>query len=122
MSKVSVGDVIRLNRASLLGSREFTLKAGLQGLPPNAQPSVVGAGDGSGEQAYLDERLFVCRARVIGVDQTPLTIKEKTKRRNRKIKTVKSKQRYTILRIMDVEVRSLEELNEGPDGARVILE
>ena len=122
MPKVSVGDILRLDRASVLGSRDFTLKAGLTGLPPNARPDITETGDGSGEQPYLDERLFVCRARVIGVDVTPLMIKEKTKRRQRKTKTVKSKHRYTVLKITEVRIKSLEELMQGTEASTVILE
>lgn len=88
MPKVQPGDVIRLNRASVLGSRDFTLK----GTP------------------YVDERLFECRARVMGVDAEPMRIKEKTKRRQRHVKTARSKHRYTLLRIMDVKVKTVEEL------------
>jgi len=90
MPGVVPGDVLRLNRASSLGSRDYTLK----GTP------------------YLDERLFECRARVMGVEAEPMRIKEKTKRRNRKIKTVKSKHKFTILRIAEVKVKTLEEIEE----------
>lgn len=122
MKNVSIGDILRLNRASVLGSREYTLKAGLTGLPPNANPSLRGTGDGSGEQPYLDERLFVCRARVIGVDSGPMMIKEKKKRRQRRTKTVRSKHRYTVLKIMEVKVKSLEEVMQSGEGEQVILE
>lgn len=64
MPNVQPGDVIRLNRASVLGSRDFSLK----GTP------------------YVDERMFECRARVMGVDAEPMRIKEKTKRRQRHVK------------------------------------
>ena len=96
MPNVQPGDVIRLNRATVLGSRDFTLK----GTP------------------YVDERMFECRARVMGVDAEPMRIKEKTKRRQRHVKTVRSKHRYTLLRIMDVKVKSVEELLQ--DGAVVV--
>lgn len=96
MPNVQPGDVIRLNRATVLGSRDFTLK----GMP------------------YVDERMFECRARVMGVDAEPMRIKEKTKRRQRHVKTVRSKHRYTLLRIMDVKVKSAEELLQ--DGAVVV--
>ena len=122
MQNVSVGDVLRLNRASVLGSREYTLKAGLTGLPANANTSLRGTGDGSGEQPYLDERLFLCRARVIGVDSGPMMIKEKKKRRQRRTKTVRSKHRYTVLKIMEVKVKSLEEVMQSGEGGQVILE
>ena len=88
MPGVVPGDVLRLNRASALGSRDYTLK----GAP------------------YLDERLFECRARVMGTEAEPMRIKEKTKRRNRKVKTVKSKHKFTILRIAELKINSLEEI------------
>jgi large subunit ribosomal protein L21 len=88
MPGVVPGDVLRLNRATSLGSRDYTLK----GAP------------------YVDERLFECRATVMGTEAEPLRIKEKTKRRNRKVKTVKSKHKYTVLKISEVKVKSLEEI------------
>lgn len=102
MPRVKPGDVLRFNRASVLGSREFTLK----GAP------------------YVDERLFECRVRVMGVDAEPLRVKEKTKRRQRHVRRVRSKHRYTLLRVMDVKVKTAEELMaEGavvvPDGEGV---
>lgn len=92
MPRVGPGDILRFNRASIIGSRDFTLK----GTP------------------YIDERMFECRVRVLGVDSEPLRIKEKTKRRQRHVKTVKSQHRYTLLRVMDVKVLTAEELlNQG---------
>ncbi len=73
-----------------MGSRDYTLK----GTP------------------YVDERIFECRARVMGVEAEPMRIKEKTKRRNRKIKTVKSKHKFTILRIAELKVKGLEEIEQ----------
>ncbi|KAJ5116081.1 hypothetical protein N7456_000429 [Penicillium angulare] len=96
MPKVKTGDILRFNRASAVGSRDFTLK----GSP------------------HVDERLFECRVRVIGVESEPLRIKEKTKRRQRHTKTAKSKHRYTIMRVMDVKVKSPEELLK--EGAVVV--
>ncbi len=90
MHGVKPGDILRLTRASNIGSRDYTLK----GAP------------------YLDERLFECRARVVGVESEPMRVKEKTKRRQRRIKRVKSKMRFTVLRVCDLRVRSLEELEE----------
>jgi large subunit ribosomal protein L21 len=87
MPGVVPGDILRLNRALNLGSRDFTLK----GSP------------------HIDERLFECRARVMGVEAEPMRIKEKTKRRQRRVKTVKSKHKYTILRIAEVKVVGEEE-------------
>ncbi|KAK2758777.1 hypothetical protein FQN54_003469 [Arachnomyces sp. PD_36] len=101
MPDVSPGDIIRLNRASNLGSRDFTLK-----------------GNTEAGSRYLDERLFECRVRVIGTESEPLRIKEKTKRRQRHVKTVKSKHRYTIMRVVDVKVKGVEEL--VAEGAKVV--
>jgi len=88
MPGVVPGDILRLNRASAIGSRDYTLK----GSP------------------YVDERIFECRARVMGTEAEPMRIKEKTKRRNRKVKTVRSKHKYTILRVSELKVKALEEL------------
>ncbi|KAJ5299889.1 hypothetical protein N7476_011446 [Penicillium atrosanguineum] len=96
MPNVKTGDILRFNRASALGSRDFTLK---------------------GSQ-HVDERLFECRVRVTGVESEPLRIKEKTKRRQRHTKTAKSKHRYTIMRVMDVRIKTPEELLQ--EGAVVV--
>lgn len=96
MPNVKPGDVLRFNRASAVGSRDFTLK----GSP------------------HVDERLFECRVRVTGTESEPLRIKEKTKRRQRHTKTAKSKHRYTIMRVMEVRVKTPEELLE--EGAVVV--
>ncbi|KAL2867110.1 mitochondrial 54S ribosomal protein bL21m [Aspergillus lucknowensis] len=98
MPNVAPGDVLRFNRASVLGSRDFTLK----GSP------------------YIDERLFECRVRVMGVDSEPLRVKEKTKRRRRHVQRVTSKHRYTLLRVMDVKVKTVEELKS--QGEVVVVE
>ena len=76
------GTVVRLNRARMLGSRDFTF----QGDP------------------WIDDKFFICRAVVVGIESEPMRVKEKTKRRQRKVKTVKSKMRYTILRVMELKV------------------
>ncbi|PGH05427.1 hypothetical protein GX51_02951 [Blastomyces parvus] len=98
MPNVQAGDILRFNRASVIGSRDFTLK----GAP------------------YVDERLFECRARVIGTESEPLRIKEKTKRRQRHVRRVKSKHRYTILRVVDVKVKGVDELLR--EGAEIVNE
>lgn len=82
MPGVLPGDVLRLNRASLLGSRDYTLKG----------------------EPYIDEQLFECRATVLGTESEPLRVKIKTKRRNRRSQRVASKHRYTILRISELKV------------------
>ncbi|TVY48737.1 Homocitrate dehydratase, mitochondrial [Lachnellula occidentalis] len=88
MPGVVPGDILRLNRASSLGSRDYTLK----GTP------------------YVDERVFECRARVMGTEAEPMRTKEKKKRRNRRINTVKSKHKFTILKIAELKINSLEDI------------
>lgn len=100
MPGVRPGDVLRLNRASVLGSRDLTLRPAH---PERRDP-------GTHELACVDERLFECRATVVGVESEPMREKEKTKRRNRKVKTIKSKHRFTVLRISELRIKSPEEL------------
>jgi large subunit ribosomal protein L21 len=100
MPNVKPGDVLRLNRATHIGSRDYTLKA----------PEVVkGTRDHGKKVFYLDERLFTCRARVVGVESEPMRIMRKTKRRQRHTRHVQSKHKYTVLKISEVEVKSLEQ-------------
>lgn len=93
MHGVGAGDVLRLTRASLVGSRDYTLKAGAEE-------------KGTG---WIDERLFVCRARVVGVEMEPMRVKEVTERRRRHVRRIKSKHRFTVLRIMEVSVGEVAE-------------
>lgn len=86
MPGVLPGDILRLDRASTLGSRDFTLK----GAP------------------YIDERLYECRATVTGTESEPLRTKVKTKRRQRRNKTVRSKHQYTIMRITELKLKGPE--------------
>ncbi|EEP82832.1 predicted protein [Uncinocarpus reesii 1704] len=95
MPDVQSGDIIRLNRASVIGSRDFTLK----GAP------------------YIDERMFECRVRVMGVEAEPMRIKEKTKRRQRHVQRIRSKHKYTIMKVMDVKVKTVEDL--VAEGAQI---
>ena len=148
MKGVVPGDIIRLDRATHLGSRDYTLKAAVQTatlksptmqtvevLDPttgnlashsrvmpdgslSSAPTAVAAPHfiphiAKGKYSYLDDRLFVCRAVVMGVESEPLRILQKTKRRQRKVKNIKSKHRYTILKIKEVRLRTEEELNSG---------
>ncbi|KAL6712020.1 hypothetical protein ACN47E_003063 [Coniothyrium glycines] len=100
MPNVKPGDILRLNRATHIGSRDYTLKAA---------EAIKGTADHGKKVFYLDDRLFVCRARVTGIETEPLRVEEKTKRRRRHVKHVKSKLRFTVLTISDLEVRGLEE-------------
>ena len=109
MPSVSPGDILRLNRASVLGSRDYTLRAG------SAAGQPIPGRLANGKKAYLDERLFECRARVLGVESEPMRVVEKTKRRQRHVKHVWSKMRFTVLRVMELKVRGVEEV-EGEGG------
>ncbi|KAL8895685.1 MAG: hypothetical protein Q9192_003491 [Flavoplaca navasiana] len=111
MPRAPVGSILRLNRASMLGSRDYTLR-GDEG----------DKGD-KGGRGYIDERFFVCRARVVGIETEPFRVVEKTKRRNRKVKRVKSKMRFTVLRVVELGVRvpgegeeEEEIMGEGEEG------
>ena len=148
MKGVEPGDIIRLDRATHLGSRDYTLKAAVKSpklksptmqtievLDPTtgnlastsrvmptgslaSAPNAVAAPHfiphiAKGKYPYLDDRLFVCRAVVMGVESEPLRILQKTKRRQRKVKNIKSKHRYTILKIKEVRLRTEDELSSG---------
>lgn len=82
MPGVVPGDVLRLDRASVLGSRDYTLR----GAP------------------WVDPRLFECRAVVLGTESEPLRVKVKTKRRNRRSQRVTSKHKYTVLSISEIKI------------------
>jgi large subunit ribosomal protein L21 len=82
MPGVLPGDVLRLDRASVLGSRDYTLK----GSP------------------WIESSLFECRATVLGTESEPMRVKIKTKRRNRRSQRVTSKHKYTILRISELKL------------------
>lgn len=87
------GTVLRLTRASALGSRDYTFRG----------------------KPWVDEKHFVCRVRVVGVEGEPMRVMEKTKRRQRHIKTVKSKMRFTVVRCIELRVLTEAEL-EGEAG------
>lgn len=89
MPGVRPGDLLRLDRASVLGSRDYTLR----GAP------------------YLDDRVFECRAVVLGTETEPLRVKVKKKRRNRHARHVKSKHHYTILRLSELKILGPEVLD-----------
>lgn len=111
MPGVQPGDILRLNRASVVGSRDYTLKAGAPAASVASLPKEeLGHADIRAKQSYVDERLFVCRAVVMGVEAEPMRIKEKTKQRQRHVRQVKSKHKFTVLRVQELRVRSLEEV------------
>ena len=128
MRNVTPGTILRINRASTLGSRDFTLRGGggeiveaLVATPPSTIATTTAAGEPSsttigGEELaprekdeevaakpspWIDERLYLCRALVLGVEAEPMRFMEKTKRRQRHVKTVKSKGRFTVVRIVE---------------------
>jgi len=140
MEGVMPGDVLRLNKASLLGSRDWTLRAGsasasslgmittitragsetsadahITGKTEGLDSMMAGASSQSEKSAnrkkkaptYLDERLFTCRAVVMGTESEPMRVMEKTKRRQRHTRHVKSKHKYTILKIREVTVNEV---------------
>lgn len=85
------GTTIRLTRASVLGSRDYTVR-----------------GD-----PYVDGELFVCRAVVVGVEGEPMRVVEKTKQRQRKVKRKMCKMRFTVLRVKELRVLTGEEREMG---------
>ncbi|KAK3372564.1 ribosomal protein L21-like protein [Podospora didyma] len=96
MPGVAPGDVLRLNRAVAVGSRDYTLK----GAP------------------YVDERLFACRAVVLGTEAEPMRIMIKKKPRIRRARQVKSKLRFTMLRISEIKISDVDEVERaGEAGA-----
>jgi large subunit ribosomal protein L21 len=100
MQGVETGDILRFNRVTIIGSRDYTLKAGTT--------------EHKGEkQKYLDERLYVVRARVVGVTQEPVRVKIKKVRRRRHAKHTWSQHTYTVLRVTEVEARELEETEQA---------
>ena len=141
MHGVLPGDILRLNRASRIGSRDWTLLAGRRdSASPSAEqssptPEIIGRTEDlqldppaygnapqtrrKGPLAHLDDRLFVARATVLGTESEPMRFKEKTKRRQRHIRRVKSKHRSTVLRVSEVRVRGVQELDGASDGAVV---
>lgn len=103
MPDVKPGDVLRMNRATHIGSRDYTLKA--------PEP-VKGTADHVKQVFYLDDRLFTVRATVVGIETEPMRVEEKTKRRQRHTKHVYSKMRFTVLRISEMDIKSLEEYEQ----------
>lgn len=125
MHGVTPGDVLRFNRATILGSRDYTLKAGFSSPQHNSPVHVRGEAftnkRRTGEPSYIDDRLFECRMRVMALDSGPMMIKEKKKRRNRRTRKVTSKHKYTVLKVMEIKVKSLEELT-SMEGQQIVLE
>ena len=62
---------------------------------------------------WVDESRFLLRAVVVGVEGEPLRVVEKTKRRNRRVKRVKTKGRFTVLRVSELRVVPEGEIVQG---------
>lgn len=142
MHGVRPGDVLRLNRASRIGSREYTLIAGsdAQSSDINPEPTheapIIGRTEDlphtpypksstaeasphaglkkKGPPSYVDDRFFTCRAVVTGTEAEPMRVKEKTKRRQRRVKHIKSKHKFTMLKIREISLNSLSSLETEP--------
>ncbi|KAK1764567.1 hypothetical protein QBC33DRAFT_497030 [Phialemonium atrogriseum] len=106
MPGVVPGDVLRLNRATVLGSRDYTLRGNTGGGPGRAG----GGGAPAPSSAFVDERLFECRAVVLGTEAEPMRVKIKKKQRTRRKKHVYSKHKYTMLRVSELRINDLEEM------------
>ena len=48
----------------------------------------------------------------MGTESEPMRVKEKTKRRMRHIRKVKSKHQFTVLRITELDVKGVEYVDE----------
>lgn len=129
MPEVVPGDILRLNRATVLGSRDFTLKAGATTITGSSfitrdsfgEPRRTCTVDGLDvglvpgaikKTVFINDDLFECRAVVLGTETEPLRIIEKTARRQRRVKTVKSKHKYTILKIKELIVKDAQKSEE----------
>lgn len=169
MHGVVPGDILRLNRASVLGSRDFTLKAGApiiigtrnrgggagDDMATNSMTMMMSSDSSSSSSSingyenlpaeenyeidaetakftpetcrvdgqdvglvpgamrrtqYIDDRLFECRAVVMGTEAEPMRFIKKKKQRNRRVRTVKSKHKYTILKIKELIVKDIDEV------------
>ena len=110
MPNVTPGTILRLNRASVLGSRDYTFRgSGTSGV--GGYSGGIRDVDGSGP--YIDEKYFVCRVVVTGTEGEPMRVIMKTKRRQRKTKRVTNKGRFTVFRVVELRVRVQGEDEEG---------
>ncbi|KAK9350352.1 ribosomal protein L21-like protein [Lipomyces doorenjongii] len=89
LKDVEVGDILRLTQIETLGTRQFTWK-----------------GD-----PFIDERCVV-KARVVEHTKEPMRVKIRTKRRNRRVKHIKSKHHYTVIIISEIGIDPAQEKQE----------
>ncbi|PKY52116.1 hypothetical protein RhiirA4_469547 [Rhizophagus irregularis] len=85
LSDVDIGDEIKLNRVTEIGSKDYTIKG----------------------QPLVSEAFYSIKATVVEQPKGPFIEIFKKKRRNRHKKRVTHKQTYTILRISEVEINKL---------------
>lgn len=83
LKDASIGDMLRLSKATRIGSREHTI-----------------VGD-----PLVEEGAFECLARVIEITKNPMQFTHKTKRRQRRVRTIKNKQDVTVLRIAELRLQ-----------------
>jgi large subunit ribosomal protein L21 len=85
LKDVSVGDVVRLNRVTELGSRDFTIKG----------------------QPLVSKDFFQITATVVEQPMGPFVEEIKKKRRCRRRRRITHKQPYTVLRVSELDVKKL---------------
>lgn len=107
MPGVRAGDELRLDRVGVVGSRAVTAVS--------AAVAGVRHGNGSAEVVVPQVPGASVRAVVLGVETEPLRVMVKTKRRNRRKRTVKSKHQFTVLRIQEVVVEAAAGEEEGEE-------
>lgn len=81
MKNVKVGDTLNLNDVITIGSRNHKLI-----------------------DYPIDSNLYTLTAKIIELTRKPIVVNEKTKRRQRRVRTVKTKQMITILRINELKL------------------
>lgn len=81
MKNVKLGDKLKLTDVTTIGSRDYKMI-----------------------DYPIDPSLYTLTAKVIELTRKPLVAREKTKRRQRRVRTVKTKQMITILRIDDLKL------------------
>jgi len=57
---------------------------------------------------------------VLGTELEPMRIKEKTKRRQRHIRRIRSKHAYTVLRVMEIGVSDVDAIRAVPKMSGIV--
>ena len=84
LKQTQIGDTLRLTHATMIGSRDFTIRG----------------------KHYVRDNLFECLVTVVEHTKQPMLRTIKRKRRNRHVKQIESKQPYTVLRVSELKVAS----------------